>query len=388
MLVDILIVVVGIAALWRGRAIGFLRQICSTAGFFGGLLLGAWLGPHVINLVHSTEARAVLTAVIILGSALVLLTVGEYIGLHLKHRVLPKRLNGFDNGLGSVLSVVSLLLSVWLIASIISSSSLTSLQTTVRSSRIIDQLNRILPSAPTVIAKLSRLIDPNGFPDVFIGNEPIPHASVNLPALGDLASAVNADKDSVVRIKGQGCGGIVSGSGFVAGSGLVATNAHVVAGIRQPYVQDANGTHSATVIWFDPDLDFAILRVNNLAGHSLQISNPTSGENTPAAVLGYPGGGDFNAKPAVILDEIEASGRDIYGSGHTLRSVYELQADVIPGNSGGPLVGTDGRVIGIVFAESTNYNHVGYALTTNQISKTITRAAAGNQVTSTGRCAE
>src|SRR6185312_12133776 len=268
MFIDLLIVAGVIGALYRGRRIGFVRQLCSTVGFFGGLLLGAWLGPHLISRVHGTNTRAILTATITFGTAALLLTLAEYVGLHLKHRVSHRRVNKLDNGLGSLISVASLLLGVWLVSAIITgSSSLPGLQNAVRGSHIISQLNQTLPSAPGVIAKLGRLTDPNGFPDVFIGNEPAPRTDVNLPALGDLASAVNADKASVVRIQGKGCGGIVSGSGFVAGSGLVATNAHVVAGITRPVVQDANGNHRATVVWFDPNLDFAVLKVSDLAGH-------------------------------------------------------------------------------------------------------------------------
>jgi S1-C subfamily serine protease len=322
------------------------------------------------------------------------LTVGEYIGVRLKHWVLLKRINSFDNGLGSILSVVSMLLSVWLIASILNSSSVPVLQMAIRSSRIIAQLNRRLPTAPTVIAKLSHLVDPNGFPDVFIGNEPIPPSHINLPALGDLATAVNEDKNSVVRIRGEGCGGIVSGSGFVVSTtasqsyDLVATNAHVVAGIAEPYVQDANGSHRATVIWFDPNLDFAVLRVSGLTAHSLSIANNPVAAGTPAVVLGYPGGGSFAADPAAVLGTINAVGRNIYGTGHTLRDIYEVRADIIPGNSGGPLVAQDGSVIGVVFAESTTYNHVGYALTTPKITSEINQASSHIQAVSTGQCAE
>jgi S1-C subfamily serine protease len=388
MWIDLLIIAAGIATIYRGRKIGFVRQLCATGGFFGGLLFGAWLEPYAVNLVHGTDTRAILTVVTTLGSAFILMTVGEYLGFHFKYRLLPKVLNGLDSGLGAVLSTVTLLLSVWLVASVMNSSSLPPLQKAVRSSNIIGELNRILPSAPGVIANLGRLIDPNGFPDVFIGNEPVPRTKVNLPALGDLASAVNADRDSVVRIKGQGCGGIVTGSGFVVGSGLIATNAHVVAGIRHPYVQDVSGNQAASVIWFDPDLDFAVLRVVHTASRPLKIDGSEASRDTPAAVLGYPGGGDFSAKPALILDEIEAAGRDIYGGGHTLRDVYELQADIEPGNSGGPVVAKDGRVVGMVFAESTSYNHVGYALTGGEFSSAIKQAAAENLITGTGRCAE
>jgi S1-C subfamily serine protease len=388
MLIDLAIIVFAISALFRGREIGFVRQLCSTAGFFGGLFLGAWLEPHTVGLVHTQNGRAIVTLVTTLGCALMLLTVGEYIGLRLKHGVRLKRVNAFDNGLGALLGVISLLFSIWLVAAVIGSLPFSGLQSALHDSRIISDLDKALPEAPAVIASLGHLIDPNGFPQVFIGSEPSPRTGVNLPSLGIMQAAVQSDKLSVVKVEGQGCGGIVDGSGFVVGSGLVATNAHVIAGILHPYIEDSNGTHSATVIWFDPNLDFAVLRVDNLAGKSLLISTSHVNSGTAAAILGYPGGGPFTANPAAVLDEFTATGRNIYGSGNTNRDVYEVQANIIPGNSGGPLVDKDGKVIGVVFAESTTYQHVGYALTTGQVSTEINQAGSLKQAVSTGRCAE
>ncbi len=388
MLIDILIVIFAIGALYRGREIGFVRQICSTVGFFGGLFLGAALEPHTVTLANTQAGRSLITVVTTLGCALLFLTIGEFVGIKLKHKVLLKRVNHWDNAMGGVINIVSLLFSIWLAAAIVGALPSQSLQSTVRSSRIVRGLDRILPAAPTVIADLGHLIDPNGFPQVFIGSEPSPRGGINLPSLGELQTAVTKDKNSVVKVEGQGCGGIVEGSGFVVAPGLIATNAHVVAGIRHPFVEDSNGTHSATPIWFDPNLDFAVLRVSNLAGHSLSINGAKAASGTPAAVLGYPGGGSLTAGPAAVLDEFTASGRNIYGRGNTNREVYEIQATVIPGNSGGPLIGKDGSVIGVVFAESTTYQHVGYTLTTPQVINEIHQAQAANQPVGTGRCAE
>lgn len=388
MIIDIAIIIFAISALYRGREIGFVRQLCSTVGFFGGLFLGAWLEHYTVHWAHSQAGRSIITLLTTLGCALILLAVGEYIGIKLKYRVLRKRINILDNGFGGLLSVVSLLLTIWLLAAVIGSLPVPSLQSALRNSRIVSALDRALPNAPNVISDLGRLIDPNGFPQVFIGGEPSPNSHVNVPSLGDLQSAVDQDRASVVRIEGQGCGGVVEGSGFVAGSNLVATNAHVVAGIQHPYVQDGNGSHSGTVILFDPDMDFAVLRVSNLAGGSLVIDDQRVPVGTPAAVLGYPGGGAFNAGPAAISNQFTASGRDIYGRGSTLREVYELRANIIPGNSGGPLVAKDGTVIGVIFAESTSYQHTGYALTSDQVKGQINQAAAHNQPVSVGQCAE
>jgi S1-C subfamily serine protease len=388
MFIDLLIILFAVSALYRGTEIGFVRQLGSTAGFFGGLFLGAWLEPHTVNLVHSQNARVFVTLLTTLGCALILLAVGEYVGLRLKHKVLMKRVNALDNGLGAILGVLSLLASAWLVAAGIATLPSMNLRAELQQSHIISTLNKHLPAAPTIIADLGQLIDPNGFPQVFIGEEPSPPAAVNVPTSADLQAAVVRDQASVVKVEGQGCGGIVEGSGFVVGSDEVATNAHVVAGIAQPYVQDANGTHRATVIWFDPNLDFAVLRTSHLAGQKLPVTSGHVARGTAVAVMGYPGGGPFTAGGASVLDEFVATGRDIYGQGATARNVYELQANVIPGNSGGPLVAKDGSVIGVIFAQSTTYQHVGYALTTDKVISEINQATSRNQAVNTGQCAE
>jgi S1-C subfamily serine protease len=387
MILDIFIILFSISALFRGREIGFVRQALSTIGFFGGLFIGATLEPRTVQLVNSASAKSVVTLVTTLGFALLFLIIGEYIGITVKHKVMLNRLNKLDNGLGAGLGVITLLIAVWLSSSIINGLPFPTIKAEISSSRVVAFLDDQLPSAPNIVSHLGQLINPNGFPQVFIGGEPIGNDSRPLPDLGDLQSAVNSTKLSVVKLEGQGCGGVVDGSGFVIAPGLVGTNAHVIAGIRKPYVQDSKGTHSATPIWFDSKLDFAIVRVANLAGSSLDISSNHVTNGSPAVVLGFPGGGAFRADPAVILDQFLASGRDIYGKGSTIRAVYEVKAGIIPGNSGGPLVSKDGHVIGVVFAESTTRQNVGYVLTAPQIKQAIQSAVDRNQTTSTGTCA-
>ncbi|MBC7581705.1 MarP family serine protease, partial [Aeromicrobium sp.] len=262
------------------------------------------------------------------------------------------------------------------------------LKTDLDNSTIISTLNDHLPATPTVIAGIGKLIDPNGFPQVFSGSEPVPPSDVPLPNLGDLEAAVKADAASVVKIEGQGCGGIVEGSGFVVAKDTVVTNAHVVAGITKPYVVDSNGTRTATIISFNPNLDLAVLRTTKLAGKPLPLNTAEAAKGAGAAVLGYPGGGKFDAQAAAILNTFTAAGRNIYNRGSVQRQIYEVRAKIIPGNSGGPLIAKDGSVIGVVFAESTAYDKVGYALTAASVSKDITQAQARNQPVGTGNCAE
>lgn len=388
-LIDLIIILFLISSLFRGHEVGFVRQLFSTLGFFIGLLIGALIEPTTVSWAHTQTSRSLITLFTTLGMAFLFLSIGEYIGILLKNKLSLKRIDSLDNGLGSALAVVSVLVAVWLSAAIIQSLPMPGLQASIKESRIVSLLNEHLPPSPTVIADLGHLIDPNGFPQVFTGLEPTPPKNINLPNLGDLQPAVKADVASVVKVEGQGCGGIVEGSGFVVANNLIVTNAHVVAGIKNPYVIDSNGNHVATVVYFDPNLDLAVLRTTQLAGKPLMVNYTDVAQGTPGAVLGYPGGGDFTAKAAAVLDTFTATGRNIYDQGDVQREVYEIKADVIPGNSGGPLIAKDGSVIGVVFAESTAYDHVGYALTGSAVQHDIAQAEAHSfSKVSTGTCAQ
>lgn len=389
MIIDIAIIILFLSVLFRGREIGLVRQFFSAAGFFGGLFLGAALiEPHIIGLAHSQVTRSLLTLVSTLGTAFILLAIGEYIGVILKSRLQLHKINKLDVIMGAVAGGLTLILTIWMAAPVLATLPFTGLQSAVRSSRIISELDTKLPAAPNVISGLGHIIDPNGFPQVFSGLEPTPPSNTTLPDLGSLQTAVVNDEASVVKIEGKGCGGTVEGSGFVAANGLVITNAHVVAGVSKPYIVDGNGTHKATAIWFDPNLDLAVLSASNLAGKPLTIATTTASAGTAGAVLGYPGGGPFSVSAAKLIDEFNAIGQDIYGQGNTERAVYEVKANIIPGNSGGPLIAADGSVIGVVFAESTTYDQVGYALAMQAVLGEFHQAQAQATPVSTGSCAE
>lgn len=388
-LLDALIIILAVSALYRGHELGLTRQLFSTAGFIVGLLLGSVLQRWTIQLGDTPVSRSLIALMTTLGLAFLLLAIGEQIGVRLKSRVQEWKINKLDGWLGSVIGAATLLVAVWLSAAILLTLPLKDTQTQIRGSAIISRLNQSLPPATSVIAGLGHLINPNGFPQVFTGNEPALEGDTTIPGISpQLQQAIDRSKASVVRFEGVGCGGVVEGSGFVIDSDLVVTNAHVVAGVQKIYLRDANGQHTGTVVWFDPDLDFAIVRANNLAGQPLLINNSPVDSGTQAAVLGYPGGGPLNAGGAEVLDRFNARGRDIYNDNITRREIYSLAAKVIPGNSGGPLINAEGSVIGIIFAQSTAYENVGYALTTQQTAAAINQAQAQNRPVANGTCAE
>jgi S1-C subfamily serine protease len=282
-------------------------------------------------------------------------------------------------------AVVASLLAVWLVASTLVNSSYPSLNSVIANSTIIRSLDNVLPAPPSVFSRVQAFLSQEGFPPVFAQLAPASAGPVTLPGAATVNAAVAAAGASTVKVVGEGCGQLQEGSGFVVAPGLVVTNAHVVAGIPHPTVDDASGTHDTAVVFFDPSFDLAVLRTN-VTEPALALDSQTVPRQTQGAVLGYPGGGPFTYGPAGVMAEFEAQGRDIYGQGLTVRDVYEIEASVRPGNSGGPLVLPNGVVIGIVFSRSTTNDTIGYALTSPGVLTRVHQAEAATGTVGTGGC--
>ena len=385
--VDIIIVILLIGSLFRGSQIGFIRQLSSTVAFIIGLYPGSILSSWVMTQV-SGPTKPLAGLAVLLTVSFICMTIGEIFATKLKFSIRSSIVQRLDNGLGSIISVATLLLGIWLAGALFQLAPASSIQTAVKNSQILSVLNRNLPPASSILSSLNKLIDPNQSPQVFAGREPSPSANYTPPDVHTYAALLASVKPSVVKIEGLGCGGLIDGSGFVYSPQRIVTNAHVVAGVQSPKVTDSNGTHSTTVVWFDPNNDIAVLRVTNLAGGPLQLDSNDASSGTQTFALGYPGGGSYTVQPSVIMDRFTALGQDIYGQQRTTRSVYSIQSKIVPGNSGGPLIDTQGRVRGVVFATSTTYNNVGYALTTKQIEAELTHAATATAAQSTGKCSE
>jgi S1-C subfamily serine protease len=382
---DVLIIIILIGVAGRGIASGFLRQAGSLGGFALGLVLGALAAPLAAKLLPAASGRLLLVLLVFFGIAILVGGLGEALGDHLSVLAERSRLRHIDSFFGALFGIVIALVTVWLLAPTFARAPDIFLSQQIQNSAIVRVLDNTLPPVPDVMARLERSIGVNGFPRVFAGLEPSPAPPVTGPNAAAVNAASAAGRAATVKIEGLGCGGLLEGSGFVAAPGLVATNAHVVAGIDTPMVEDAAGRHAAVVVVFDPELDFAVLRVKGLAAAPLPTATGLSPRGTVGAVLGYPGGGDYTPSSAAILGEQTALGRDIYDSNLIRRQIYELQAVVRPGNSGGPVVAPDGTVIGVVFAMSSTNDDVGYALTSAEIQPDL-RAAATAGPTSTGAC--
>jgi len=194
----------------------------------------------------------------------------------------------------------------------------------------------------------------------------------------------------VVKIQGvaPSCQRSIEGSGFAISPNHVLTNAHVVAGVtsRQTVTTATGRTLNATVVYYDPQVDAAVLYVPGLNVtplHFASAANP--GDN--AVVAGYPLDAiSLHLVPARIGGVQNAQGPNIYQTSTVTRQIYEIRAVVKSGNSGGPLLSPTGTVDGVVFAAAVGESDTGFALTAAEVSAD---ASAGEQLTttvSTGAC--
>jgi S1-C subfamily serine protease len=237
-----------------------------------------------------------------------------------------------------------------------------------------------------------RLLERNGFPAVFAGTSGPAAPPVAAPNPGAIPGRVLAAAEpsvlKIVALEPQ-CGQQTEGSGFMYAPGHVLTNAHVVAGAHSVrIVQDGTGASidlPATVVLFDPNRDVAVLDVPGLTRPAMRVGG-AGATGDPAEVLGYPENGGFSAQAARIAARQTVSSPNIYSDAVVDRDVYAIRALVRPGNSGGPLLGRDGTVYGMVFAASTTEPDTGYALTAAEVGRDATAGASATSAVGTDNC--
>ncbi len=387
--VDLLIIGLMLIAAVHGLRLGALVQIFAFVGFWVGFLLGAVVWVPALKFVHPANERLGITVAAVLLTAGALGIVGRVAGTYSNVTLRRHHLGHIDAALGVGVAVVAVLLSSWLVASVISSpnSRYTWLSSAVARSDILHSVDRILPTVPPVFNDLQNYLNEQGFPQVFSTlTQPSP-AVVATPTDAATRDLANPAISSTVKILGAACGEEQEGSGFVVGHGLVATNAHVIAGEPSTQVVVGGNSYRATVVLFDPQFDLAILRTSAPLGPILDLDPDNVPRGTQAAILGYPENGQLTVGGAGISSYITALGRDIYNQGAVTRGVYSLDASVRPGNSGGPVLIAGGKVVGIVFSRSTVYPNVGYALASPGVLDRVRLAESRQAAVSTQKCA-
>jgi len=374
---------------WRSGAIG---SLLSFVGVLLGAIAGVLLAPHLVG--HIAAPRAKLFAALFLILALVVVgeVAGVVLGRAVRGAIHSNSVRFFDSLVGVAVQLVVVLVAAWLLATpLTSSAGQPNLAAAVRGSRVLGQVNDYAPEwLKTVPKRLSSLLDTSGLPQVL---EPFSRTPVAAVAAPDSALANNPvvanTEPSVVKIRAiaPSCQKVLEGSGFVLSPDRVMTNAHVVAGANSVTVEASGNPYDATVVSYDPTVDIAILSVPNLPAGPLAFADAAvaAKSGTEAIVMGYPGGGGFNATPARIREEITLNGPDIYKSATINRDVYTVRANVEQGNSGGPLLDLNGQVLGVVFGAAVDDNDTGFVLTAKEVAAQLSHIGDTAAV-STGTC--
>ncbi|MEP6660321.1 MAG: serine protease [Acidimicrobiales bacterium] len=282
------------------------------------------------------------------------------------------------------MAIFTTLVAVWIVTSSLPARSKTSVVGKVQHSAIVRRIDTVVPPLRTVLAS-GQAANSDGV-GLFIGGDPEPSDRLPTPDRALLEPAIAIATRSTVMVAGSACGAKTVGAGVVIARHLVITNAHVIAGMKETRVGSDSGDHAAIPVLVDAENDVAVLRVDSLDAPPIRTQTSVVARGTVSALLGYPRGGQLQSDVAVVLADYSATGHNIYGQGNVRRPVYELQATVLPGESGSPLVDANGALIGLVFAASSNHDDIGYALAGSVIRDALDAARGLSEPVSMGEC--
>jgi S1-C subfamily serine protease len=386
-LLDAVILVLVASALFSGYRRGITWVGPSLVGLVVGIVVGAAAAPPLAGVFNKQPTvEPLITTAVFLGIVLIIQGIGTTIGFRARVRSLRTRFAQVDSVLGAVLATAGVLAGSWYLGLTFSQSPWTALDTQINGSAIEKGLDGIAPRPPGFLATLENALRNNSFPNPFSAINPIAPPPAAIPPLVNTAGmrAATAVTSKVIAF---GCGGAEAGSAWPIGDDDVVTNAHVVAGSQRVEVDTTDGaTHPATVVSFDPNADVAVLYVPGLGEAALPTASSDPARGVTGAAIGYPGGQSESVAPAEVRGTENARGYNIYNTGIVTRDIEVLAAQIIPGNSGGPLVDTAGVVQGLVFAASTTDPNEGYSLTIPQIAPDLASGRGHTAAVSTEQC--
>ncbi|HEY8675776.1 MAG TPA: MarP family serine protease [Candidatus Dormibacteraeota bacterium] len=386
-ILDAVILLLVASALVSGYRRGISWVGPSLVGLIVGVVAGAAAAPPVAAFFSKQpNVEPLITSGVFLGIVLIVQGIGTTIGFRARVRSLRTRFAAFDSALGSLLAVAGVLAGSWYLGLTFSQSPWTALDTQINGSAIEKALDGAAPRPPGFLASLENSLRNSSFPNPFSAIAPIAPLPAAIPTLVD-TPGIRAAEAVTSKVIAFGCGGAEAGSAWPIGDDDVVTNAHVVAGSQRVELDTTDGaTHPATVVYFDPKVDVAILHVPGLGETALRTASTDPGRGVLGAAIGYPGGQTETVAPAEVRGTETARGYNIYNSDVVNRDIEVLAAQIIPGNSGGPLVDTSGVVQGLVFAASTTDPNEGYALTMTQIAPNLADGRGRTQQVSTQQC--
>jgi S1-C subfamily serine protease len=394
-LLDIVLIALLAAFAVAGYRQGFIIGVLSLAGFVLGVAGGAFIAPGISRaFAKSVQWQAFIAILVVFAAAVIGMLIASGLGVAVRSRLTGRPATVVDSLGGAAVNIAAVLIVAWLIGSFLVNAQFPAISRQVNSSALLRTVDAVMPRGALylpVFPGLRSLLSNGLYSQVFSAIGAEDSLSLTAPNQAVLkAPAVARDERSIVKVDGiaPSCGQAIEGSGFVIAPQHVLTNAHVVAGVTTgPWVSQPNGSQRlpAHVVLYDPQRDLAVLYVPGLSAPPLKLAGQAS-NGTSAIVAGYPLDHPFTTVPARIGFSINASGPNIYSTEVVDREIYPIKSTIRSGNSGGPLLALDGRVYGVVFAASTAYPDIGYALTSGEVMSDVSAGSQARADVSTERC--
>jgi S1-C subfamily serine protease len=176
-----------------------------------------------------------------------------------------------------------------------------------------------------------------------------------------------------------------TGSGSVLDlSGHILTNYHVVEGAAQILVTLHNGeSYTASIVGFDPPNDMAVLKIDAPREMLVPIALGDSSRLRVGQIV-YAIGNPFGLERTMTTGIISSLNRSLPSkAGRTMKSIIQIDAALNRGNSGGPLIDSRGRLIGMntAIASSTGENTgVGFAIPVDTIKRVAAQLVTSGKV--------
>lgn len=375
---------------------GYHRGLWVVLGTMAGTVAGAVGGFYLIPFVSRWVSDPTLRVVVLIVATLLLIWLGQGIGVAVGRRIrlqvsLPA-LRRVDRFLGAGAALMITVMILGLISLSLSSLGMAPVTKEINRSAVLTGTDRLMPEGSQRFLAESRaaisglgVIPEIDTPvkDVVAEPEATPSATLEVPEEEQAQI-----QDSVVRLSGfaEQCAQTQNGTGVVVAEDRILTNAHVVAGVEEPIVETQDReVLPGRVVHFDPARDLAVVAVDGVglpaARHGADLE-----DGTAALALGFPAGGPYEATPAEVQARGDLLISDIYGREDGTVDIYQLNADIEPGSSGGPLVTQDGVVAGLIFARAPGSSTIGYAIAGDEFEQLLEEAEHMVDAVGPGEC--